>query len=212
MKKSALALALTMAIGLFGCSENGTGSKATAQSEPLSAAYADDVKGATAGPRICRPNPENATALGIEVGYANLAGAKQALKGKIDISESELDPDTIMLGGEGDAGVPGVQSIALTVNKQTDVVEVIVLTMDKDPVAVAKNLSQKYSTRENHIDSFMNNGMAKYEKGDTQIVLNAPHMSFSMVLTYGTKSFWKQLTDSLEQSENQAKTRLRDGL
>jgi len=208
LKKSSLSLALFFIFNLNGCSENNTNS----QSAIISAAQSVDTKRATAIVRVSRANPENATALGIEVGYANRAGVKNALNGKIKLSEIELDSGLIMLSGDGDAGVPGVQSVIIMIDKKTDVVQIIILTMEKDPVTIANNLAKKYTVKENKIDSFMGNGSAKYEKGDTEIRLEAPHLSFVMNVSYATKAFWKHVSDLGNQQINDDKARLSDGL
>lgn len=88
-----------------------------------------------------------------------------------------------------------------------DGLEKVILVFDTDPrlvlvqLTIAKqrfrdvlaDLRSKYSAQYQNIDNFMQNGGATFRSGDDWIIFDAPHLSFSLELTYVTDSFWREL-------------------
>jgi len=75
--------------------------------------------------------------------------------------------------------------------------------MNHDAQHVFNILSRKYSVINNGINSFMDNGSAKLEKGDSIILIDAPNMSFSMDISYVTKELDRSFNASEANQERQ---------
>lgn len=129
---------------------------------------------------------ENAAPFGFELGVATLAQVKAGVKDAVDIGVNEYSRGPMLKATDG-LGVDGVQE-ALFIFTPEKVLTGVVLTMDKDPVSAVKTLQKKYKMTSNRVDSFMNKGNADFEKGDSVIKLEAPHLSFQQTISYLSKS------------------------
>lgn len=148
----------------------------------------------------------NATPLGLEVGTATYAQAQAALGKQVALEQEGTNKYTggrmVKADGAG-LDIDGLHTVLLIFNK-ADVLEGVVLTMNKDPKGIYKALSQKYQTVSNRIDTFMNNGYATLQKGNSFIEIDAPHMSFEMEVRYVTKPLMDAYGQAVN-SENAAK-------
>ncbi|MGE0147987.1 MAG: hypothetical protein AB7I59_01900 [Geminicoccaceae bacterium] len=70
---------------------------------------------------------------------------------------------------------------------------------------VVADLRAKYSVDRDRINNFMRNGEALFRSGDDWIYLNAPHLSFSIELTYAIDAWWREMIRDIE--EDQARKR-----
>lgn len=140
---------------------------------------------------VSRETPVNAAPLGIEIGYANLAGVREKLGGSTKLEETGTNRYSggPMLESNGDGlGVDGLTSLLLIFDKN-NVLAGVVMTLPKNPKGIAEQLAEKYRMVDNKIDTFMNKGYARMEKGDSVVEINAPHMAFTMDIRYLSKQF-----------------------
>lgn len=155
------------------------GSGKAAQSEPVS------------GPRVSREPALNASPLGVEIGYANLSGVKQKLGSMSKLTEAGKSDHTggVILTSDGQGfGVDGLSQLLAIFDKNETLVAVV-MTMPKKVNDTYSKLAKKYTPVSKNIDSFMGNGSAKLEKGDSLVMIEAPHLSFTMDVVYATKTF-----------------------
>ena len=132
----------------------------------------------------------NAAPFGVELGVATMTQVKATLGA--DVKMTDAGPNKFtggpMLDVLGpDLNVDGVQGARFVFDK-SNVLAGVIVVMDKDPNGVVKSLGAKYKLKKNNINKFMNNGSATFEKGDSVILLDAPHMSFTMENDDLTKS------------------------
>lgn len=144
---------------------------------------------ATTASLFSRSQPLNAAPLGMEIGYANLSGVREKLGSVTTLEEKGTNKFTngrmLVSNGEG-IGVDGLSNLLLIFDKN-DVLAGVVMTIPKNPKDLFVKLSGKYKPVNNRIDSFMNYGYARLEKGDSLVEIDAPHLSFDMEVRYLTK-------------------------
>lgn len=143
------------------------------------------------GLRVSREPALNASPLGLEIGYANLSGVKQKLGSMTSLREagtSEHSGGKIFASDGLGLGVDGLSKFVAVFDKSETLVAVI-MTMPKNVNSTYSKLSEKYKPVSKNVDEFMGYGSAKLEKGDSLIILEAPHLSFAMDVVYATKEF-----------------------
>jgi len=143
----------------------------------------------SAAPLLSRDQPLNASPLGMEIGYANLSGVREKLGSVTRLEEEGMNKYTSgpMLSSSGEGvGVDGLSNLLLIFDKN-EVLAGVVMTIPKNPKDVFGKLSGKYKPVANKIDTFMNYGYARLEKGDSLVEIDAPHLSFNMEVRYLTK-------------------------
>ena len=140
---------------------------------------------------LSQASGQNAAPFGMELGVATLAQVRQEIGDSSPLEDEGINKYTegkmVSTDGRG-LGVEGVQSVLFIFDK-SEVLAGVIVTMPKDPVRIFKMLSNKYKVVSNKIDSFMNFGSARLEKGASVVEINAPHLSFAMEVRYLTKSF-----------------------
>lgn len=100
----------------------------------------------------------------------------------------------------------GLEQVLLIFNTAEQHLAMVVLTIAKRRFRdVLADLRAKYSVDRERIDNFMQNGEALFRSGDDWIYLKAPHLSFSIELTYATDGVWREMVRGIE--ENKAKKR-----
>lgn len=117
-----------------------------------------------------------------------------------------------MLVSDGQGlGVEGLTKLVAIFDK-TKTLVAVVMTMPKNVNSTYSKLSEKYKTVSNNIDLFMGNGSAKLEKGDSWVMIEAPHLSFQMDVMYATKGFMADVErdneDSRAKKEQEQKSKL----
>lgn len=171
---------------LSACSDKET---SVSPAQPGAAPFGKVQQLQQSAPIVSRDQPQNAAPLGIEVGYANLAGVKAKLGVITKLEDRGTNQYTggpmLVSGGDG-AGVDGLSQLVLIFDKN-NILAGILMTLPKDPKGVFAKLSGKYHAVDNKIDNFMNNGYAKLEKGESVVEVDAPHLSFQMEVRYLTK-------------------------
>lgn len=163
--------------------------------KPAKAAPAVESKQASPAPhpappveiRTSRETPLNATPLGLEIGFANLAGVKKTLPNVVfDEARGEFGVKW-QSTGEG-TGVDGITGLMLFFDPDNTLI-FLSMTLPKDPKGLLGKLSGKYKVAENRIDNFMNYGNARLTKGDSVVVIESQHLSFAMDVSYTTTAF-----------------------
>lgn len=129
----------------------------------------------------------NAAPFGLELGVANYSQVKKSITDVTDSGTNTYSGGRMLqANGEG-LEVEGLKGVVFIFDK-SDVLVGAVLTMAKDPKGMTKVLAGKYRQVSNNVDTLMNYGSARFEKGDSLIEINAPHLSFEMTVTYTTKA------------------------
>lgn len=148
------------------------------------------VAPASAPALISRDPARNAAPLGLEVGYATLAGVRAELGRLTTLEDQGTNQYTngTMLGSNGEGlNVDGLTSLTLIFDKN-EVLAGVLMTLPKNVKETYSQLSKKYHKVENKIDNFMGYGYVRLEQGDTWVELDAQHLSFTMELRYLTKA------------------------
>lgn len=133
----------------------------------------------------------NATPFGVEVGIASLAEVQKKIGSQTLLRQKGINQysNGKMLEGDGrDLDVEGVDKVTFIFDS-SDILVGVLVSMQKDPKSLVKAFVGKYQIVSNRIDSFMNYGYAKFQKGESVIEIDAPHLSFSMEVRYLTKKF-----------------------
>ena len=187
MKK--LFIGIALAVSMSACSKTEHAEKSSAASE-LSG-NAAQIEKPVIGPLLSREPALNAAPLGIEIGFANLAGVKQKLGSMTTLSESGTSDVSggkiISSDGQG-LGIDGLSKFVAIFDKSETLVAVI-MSLPKNVNNTYSKLKEKYKPISSNIDEFMGSGTATLEKGDSLVVIEAAHLSFAMDVVYASKEF-----------------------
>ena len=142
---------------------------------------------------------------GLEIGKASIQDMKAAHSAKSAGTNAysggdmyELDVSRIEF--------EGLKSVLVIFNPSGKV-EAVVATLNKDRFdAVAKGLSGKYKTVSKQLP-FVGNKKMVWADGNTEIVLDAPHLSFDKTMQYATKDLLRKFNQtSSDNSKAKAKS------
>lgn len=156
----------------------------------------------------------NAAPLGFELGVAKFNEVQSVLSPQTKVSDAGLNKYTegkMLVAAPAGLGIEGLREINFIFDK-SDVLSGVVMTMQKDPKGLVRMLSKKYKLVSNKIDNFMNYGSARFEKGDSIIEINAPHLSSNMHVMYVTKSLNAAFNKASNDEESSKKKRKADSL
>lgn len=162
----------------------------------------------------------NAAPLGLELGVATLAQARQQLGGQTRLADAGTNKYSggRMLQGDGAGlGIDGLSEIVLIFDASDKLAAVIMSLPKGDGVGdlqngnfskTVKSLAAKYKLVEKQ-QPFVGNAHARLRQGDSVIELDAPHMSFTMELRYLTTALQKAFnqqsgSEKAEQERRQA--------
>jgi hypothetical protein len=140
--------------------------------------------------------PGNAAPLGLELGKSTSADVASMAPKHEDAGMNAYSKGPQWNTDGTEAGVDGVKGISYLFDRSNVLVGVIV-RFPKDPKGMMKILSAKYRLVSNKVDTFMNYGTARYQKGDSYIDIHAPHLSFDMTVTYTTKGLMASFTNDV---------------
>jgi len=149
---------------------------------------------------ICQADP---APFGLELGKTTIAEAKAQYTltsaGTNKFSNGEMfSMDLTELNFEG------LESILLVFEKD-ETLAVILTTFPKHKFGyLMKSLSKKYQLINKKIP-FVGNKSAKFHDGKTEIILDAPHLSFEMSMIYTTDVFTKRMDVINNEEEQQRK-------
>lgn len=134
---------------------------------------------------------ENVAPLGLEVGVVDLPTVKSRLAGQTRLADAGINKWS---GGpmlDGDASsldIDGLQSIRFIFGKDNKL-EGVIMTLNKGQLnEVIAALRKKYTKVRENIP-FVGDASATYRKGDSVVLVEAPHLSFSMNVLYLTNRF-----------------------
>ena len=141
----------------------------------------------------------NAAPFGVELGVATMEQVKTTLGPNVKREDSGPNQYTKGPMFDVDGASLDIEGVKLArfVFDRANVLAGVIVIMDKDPKGLYKTLSAKYKPVSNKINNFMNNGSARLEKGDSVILIEAPHLDFTMEVDYLTRSLfasWQQST------------------
>lgn len=157
---------------------------------------------------------ENAMPFGVEVGVSTLRQVQQQLGNRAPLQPAGQN----RFSGGNMFDVDGAGLEVEGVNKATfifdasDVLAGVVVSMAKDPKSLARSFSGKYKVVANRINSFMNYGYAKFQKGDSVIEIDAPHLSFQMEVRYVTSQLLAAFTQQINNDKNAREQRRNNAL
>ncbi|HNQ49507.1 MAG TPA: hypothetical protein PKI22_08850 [Hydrogenophilus thermoluteolus] len=156
---------------------------------------------------------ENAAPLGLEVGVADLNTVKKQLGGKTPLQQAgvnEVSGGPILKSNGAGLGIDGIEELSFVFDKTGKLVAVM-MQMGKHRLReVTAALRKKYKVQQENIP-FVGDASAIYEQGDSLVILNAPHLSFSMTVLYGTRAFLQQTLEKYSQ-EQEAHQRRQESL
>lgn len=192
------------------------GASADATSEQSGSGTADQnrlVSAQPIGPLTARIPALNATALGLEVGYANFDGVKEKLRDQFNLitdGENRFSGGQTLTADASNSNVDGLRDIYFIFD-QNKVLSGVIMHMDKNPRSMANQLREKYNLISYEINDFLNYGDARFQKGKTFIDIESSHLSFDMKVIYLTKALSQtfekitkdeELNNQREQSSN----------
>ena len=137
----------------------------------------------------------NAAPLGLELGVATYAQAKQQVGGKTslsDIGTNKYSGGKMLQGDGAGLGIEGLSEITFIFDK-SDKLAGVLMTMPKGSgfgdlengnfKKTLAALSAKYKLDEKHTP-FVGDASARLHQGDSVIEVTAPHLSFNMEVRY----------------------------
>jgi hypothetical protein len=149
----------------------------------------------------------NADPYGLELGAATSTQVKERFKGN-QVSEAGISAVTggpMLMFDSPNFGPEGLQSALFVFDKQ-DRLAAIQMTLPKEFAgknvnAIADQLATKYAQKARNLPS-VGNGTARYERGNSVVLVDAPNMSFEFTVSYMTLDFQRRMV------ENKQKERL----
>ncbi|MGK0690111.1 MAG: hypothetical protein ABWU22_05495 [Aquificaceae bacterium] len=148
--------------------------------------------------------------LGLEIGKATVQDAKARYKlrhagiNKYTSGDMyDVDPKQV--------DMKYLQSCRLIFDKDGRLMAVVMTFYGNDFDYYYELLSEKYKPVESY-KPFVGDKEAKFVDGDTEIILEAPHLSFTMTLLYAHKNFLKKAKEQSQQEEEQERRRTKQSL
>lgn len=163
--------------------------------------------------RPMRDPPINATPLELELGYATYADFLPSLGTATKWADAGVNIYTRGLMFESDGEGLGIAGLtrAKVVFDLKSTLQAVILTfprgMDRHGATadMAKSLGKKYKLVSKDFNSFMDFGSFHFEKGDSVILVDSPHLGFEMTVVYLTRAVYeadrKKTTDDAHRSQ-----------
>jgi hypothetical protein len=132
----------------------------------------------------------NAAPLGMEIGVATYAQVKERIGKLTALEETGTNKYSggQMLAGKGQGlEVEGLKDITFIFDRAGSL-QGVLMTLEKSFRATYEKLRKKYKVTSQRIP-FVGDAEARFAAGDSVIVLDAPHMSFEMTLSYLSQTF-----------------------
>jgi len=152
---------------------------------------------------------KNAAPLGLEVGVADLNTVKKQLGDKTSLQQvgvNVIDDGPILKSDGQGLGIDGIQEISFVFDRANKLVAVVMVMGKHRLRDVIAALRKKYKVVKENIP-FVGDTSAVYAQGDSLVILDAPHLSFSMTVIYGTRAFLKQVDEKKTQEQETHKRR-----
>jgi hypothetical protein len=155
----------------------------------------------------------NAAPLGMEIGVATLDQVKREIGGRTRLADSGTSAysDGPMLKGNGEGlDVDGLSEITFIFDADKRLAGVV-MTLPKGGMRsegvqrMVRLLGEKYKLVRKEIP-FVGNAYARFKQGNSTILLDAPHMSFSMDVSYLSDALLARLNQrSAEETQQKQK-------
>lgn len=154
--------------------------------------------------------PTNADPFGLELGVATRTSIEATFKGSrlSGIGTSAVSGGPMFEAQHPSVGPDGITRALLVLDKQGRLVAVQ-MTLPKDfhggnIAAIADQLSKKYAQQSRNLPR-LGDGAARYTRGTSIVMVEAPHLSFEFTVTYMTDEFERGMV-ALERSKQQQKS------
>jgi hypothetical protein len=132
----------------------------------------------------------NAAPLGVEIGVATYDQVKGRVGDSTELADGGLNKftggKTVSGNGEG-LGVAGLKHLTFVFDRE-GVLQGVFFTMEKNFRPTYEMLKKKYNLVSQRIP-FVGDSNARFSQGQSVIILDAPHLSFEMTLSYVSRSF-----------------------
>lgn len=133
--------------------------------------------------------------LGFAIGKATLKEVKAGVPGgaRLKNNGTNLYSRGVMLQAQGKAfDIEGLQDV-LFIFDEREMLIALVMKMNKNGFdRIYQNLAGKYQLVRKDIP-FVGNKFARFQQGKVEIELEAPHLDFTMLVSYATAGFKKQV-------------------
>lgn len=154
---------------------------------------------------FCTINCSNSFAepdpFGIEINKSSYQEVKEKYLGR-DVGINKYSNGKMYDIDCNQIGVEGIKSMR-AIFHQNDTILALITTFDKNKYSsLVKSLSQKYKLISKQ-DAFVGNKSAKFKQDNTIINLEAPHMSFTLNLSYIHNNFEKLYLNTIEREKEQ---------
>lgn len=147
----------------------------------------------------------NPAPFGLELGKATIQDVKQkydaTLKG---INKYSLGKMFSLPPGQ--LGIDGLKSSTVIFNREGKLIAVLNTLPNYKFDSLYSSLRSKYQVQSSDIP-FVGNKKVVMKDGDTQIILDSPHMSFDMELNYINDAFLKAVRQQQQQERQQKQSR-----
>lgn len=138
----------------------------------------------------------NATAFGQELGVATYEQVKQQLGSKTSLSDAGIDKisggKTLRGNGSG-LGIDGLSKVVLYFDSADKLAGVLMVLPKESFKPTLERLTAKYTLVASDVP-FVGNAAAAFKQGNSVVILDSPHMSFTMTAMYLTSDFQQALS------------------
>jgi hypothetical protein len=135
-------------------------------------------------------SPDNPAPLGLKIGSATMAEVKSLVEkqGRLEnLGKNQAAGGSVLRGKGNGLGIDGLREISFTFDAN-DVLAAVTMSLDKGEgfEKTMNRLASKYKLTSKNVP-FVGDAEARFAAGDSVIILESPHMSFSMTLVYAAQ-------------------------
>jgi len=132
----------------------------------------------------------NAAPLGVEIGVSTYDQVKRGIGKSTPLEDRGVNRYSggKMLAGDGSGlAVDGLKELTFIFDRE-GMLQAVLLTLDKNFRPTYEMLRRKYKLVSQRIP-FVGDSFARFSQGQSVILLEAPHLSFEMTLSYVSQTF-----------------------
>jgi len=160
-------------------------------------------------PAMAQTATPGVSPLGFTIGKATLKEVKAGVPGSAKLSSKGTNrySEGPMLKAQGRAfDIEGLQDVLFIFDERETLIA-LVMKMDKNGFdRIYQNLASKYRLVRKDIP-FVGNKFAHFQQGNVEIELEAPHLDFTMLVSYATAGLKKQVEQDSRQEAVQKQKR-----
>ena len=160
-------------------------------------------------PAMAQTNAATVAPLGFAISKATLKEVNKEVPGgaKLKNNGTNLYSRGVMLQAQGKAfDIEGLQDVLFIFDERETLIA-LVMKMDRSGFdRIYQNLAGKYQLVRKDIP-FVGNKFARFQQGDIVVELEAPHLDFTMLVSYATAGFKKQVEQGSRQEAAQKQKR-----